>query len=212
LLAAKTKIAGVDSPLDLNCKTNYIEVGTDESEMVKKAIADEIYWCWYQFAEGKADFISDWDWSFWNVDASCFICSKIDISQKTAQLQRIPIGEFEQYLDNALTVPQSGTYSEYLTGKENGHVDLGSTNPIILDSNSPLYVVFIAQKKSKALTTIEKLSLGLSGAGTTTSFAFGVLYKATRKSELAPGWAVFQGNDAVKQCSNLEVFKPAGSP
>ncbi|MFH1182451.1 MAG: hypothetical protein V1702_05825 [Candidatus Woesearchaeota archaeon] len=140
VLHASTKTTITDSPFPINCDTQFIDITekgifkntdqviTSESEMtqdtVNRAIANEMYDCWYQFLQGNQEvFYRSWsikindDWT-----TECMICSEISISQEAAdKIGKRNSGDFIQWMKDT-TIQQytsgSGTsdmnYYDYL--------------------------------------------------------------------------------------------------
>lgn len=151
LLKAQSKILG--KPLvgeNSPCKTEIIEIKKTDEYEIKQDIANEMYDCWYQFGEGKKDFLSDWEW--FKGDNWCFICSKIDFSEKVQN--EIPeVIDFSDFLATE-SMPLHGekTFFEYFydAGEEISVDDF----PVNLDTSDPLYVVFFADKKASTANYI----------------------------------------------------------
>ncbi len=177
--ASKTKVVQ-ESPVfkDLNCKTQFIEV-TDKTirkndkliatlnkepqYRVKKAIASEIYDCWYQMGEGKLD---PWgDWQIGQHTKHCMVCSEISFDK--AQIKQIE--NLDEFL-NKEKIPQTGqTYSDYIT-KGKGF------SPMTFDTSSQISIIYQVDDVSNVGTmsgyTMSGCIVGAgAGAGVGTIFA-----------------------------------------
>ena len=146
LLKSQSKILG--RPLvgeNTPCKTDIIEIKKTDEYEIKQDIANEMYDCWYQFAEGDKDFLSDWDW--FKGDNWCFVCSKIDFSEKV-QNEVPEIIDFSDFLATE-SMPLHGekTFFEYFYDTEEREISVDDF-PVNLDTSTPLYVVFFADKKA----------------------------------------------------------------
>ena len=145
LLKAQSKILG--RPLvgeNTPCKTDIIEIKKTDEYEIKQDIANEMYDCWYQFGGGNQDFLGDWDWFKGN--NWCFICSKIDFSEKV-QNEVPEIIDFSDFLaTEPMPLYEEKTFFEYFYGVE-GEISIDDF-PVNLDTSTPLYIVFFADKKA----------------------------------------------------------------
>ncbi len=125
----KSKTEGFVGSLD--CRTDYtcvsggsdcaglssssnVKVDASNKEAIMKVLADKMSDCWWQFGEGKANYLGISDRSGWGTD-SCAVCSVVefdkDVSDKNAQ---ITYREFYNYLSS--TQKGDRTYFSYLYG------------------------------------------------------------------------------------------------
>lgn len=125
----KTTNAGIKEPsINFKCSTQQLELNEknykrnekkqeytkDTSFGAKKAIADEMSDCWYQFLEGQGD-------PFGKIDGDktrCFICSEV----KFESISKGEIGNLKEFLEK--TPESTGaerTYSQYLYKGENAY-------------------------------------------------------------------------------------------
>lgn len=154
----KTPIIGTASPFDLNCKTRTEIIKEKDKEKIKEALANSMYDCWYQMAEGKFDFFSDWDFGL--SDSRCIICS-INKFDENAWQGEMNVNEFEDYLNTKKIPIKKITYAEYFTGVENAKVDFGE-EIMSLDKDNPVYTIFLVNKRS---SWIKQLGLGAGAVG-----------------------------------------------
>jgi hypothetical protein len=137
---AKTQTWVTDSPVSLNCHTQFIDVRDDgifvngkesisakpTDDSVKRAVANQLYDCWYQFGAGTIN--PFWqEIAAWTDKTHCVICSQISFEPKAiAELKATnPDGKltgFEDWLkqnniqENAAATSDSNTkYYDYLT-------------------------------------------------------------------------------------------------
>jgi len=164
LSKSKTKAFGVEGGSYLNCPANYIEINKDgiffndekdvnlkgktkqeKEEIIKRFLANQLYDCWYQFGEGKIDFLGDWDVGIWG-DKRCFPCAKIEL--KDNFLTAFTYGDFEQYLRDTIYFKKS-TYGDYMFPFYNNKFlikpDYNNEN---LNQGKTLTIAFIAFKSS----------------------------------------------------------------
>ena len=79
LLKAQSKIMGTPLYDTINCKTEVHDIDQGNEEEIYKFITYRMYDCWYQFGEGKKDFLEDWQ--FGSFDNWCHVCSRIEFDQ-----------------------------------------------------------------------------------------------------------------------------------
>ena len=140
------------------CETSYVEINEDDEEEIKAILADEMYYCWDQFGEGRKDFISEWRDGRW-----CFICSRIDYDP-SVQSEYPAIDNFDLYLrDNEFPYfTQNKTTSFYEYFYEDGNMqDLSKSFQI--DTGKTSYVVFCADKEKNWNDIGKGLGIGVGG-------------------------------------------------
>ena len=97
LLKSQSKILGKPMYEELNCKTEVHEIKTTDKEEIYKFMTYRMYDCWYQFGEGKKDFLDNYD--FGNSDEWCNICSRIDFDENVQdKYLNIKMEEFHNFL------------------------------------------------------------------------------------------------------------------
>ena len=142
-LRTQGKIAGYTTFQELSCKIRQRKIKTVDEENIKKAISEEMYDCWYQFGEGKKDFLTDRDWG--TGDNWCFICSRIEFENRVKE--EVPqINGLMNYLDSTPVPFYDGSFFNYFYGTEG---DIGGQifeNDVYV-TNAPLYVAFFGDKK-----------------------------------------------------------------
>ena len=146
-LASKAKGPLGSSLIDnLNCKTQYGEIDELNEEKLYEEIALRMYDCWYQFGEGKRDFLSNLDPG--GSDEWCFICSRIDFSEDVQdKYPTIKLENFHQFLKSK-QIPFSNRYQtfyEYLFGNKDLNQVEGQINDpsLIWNTNESLYIMFL---------------------------------------------------------------------
>ncbi|MBU0930126.1 MAG: hypothetical protein KJ623_03565, partial [Nanoarchaeota archaeon] len=60
----------VGGNVPLKCKSQELKITDKNQEKMKETIANAMYDCWYQYGEGKIDFIK----LFSNTAVECYIC------------------------------------------------------------------------------------------------------------------------------------------
>nr|MBA4405380.1 hypothetical protein [Nanoarchaeum sp.] len=210
LLKEKSKLLGTNPLVDkLNCETNLVDVNSKDEIEIKKIISEEMYDCWYQFDEGKRDFLDTWD--FGKGDNYCFVCSRIDFSKET-QEEISSFGDLSTYL-NTQAIPLKGqtTFFEYFYGDDYNPASYQSIEENY-PTNKPMYVVFFADKRqgidfggaTSGLAAgllcvggiaLSPFTMGLSGAIVCTSVVgvAGEAYISTHKNTFING--LYVGND-----------------
>lgn len=153
LLKEKSKLLGTNPLItDLNCETNLVDVNSKDEVEIKKIIVNEMYDCWYQFGEGKRDFLDNYD--FGRGDNYCFVCSRIDFSEKT-QNEVPQITNLMSYLSNEqLPLHTQETFFDYLYGKDS-YVK-PTEDESIFSTKTPLYIVFFADKRLDAWDNVQQ--------------------------------------------------------
>jgi hypothetical protein len=127
LKKAETMIAKLPTQSSIECDTDYVQIKKDgiylndkkdlsfqrnsketSEEQIKSFLADQMFDCWYQFLEGKVDFVGIE--SVVISPSRCFICSSINFEE--AYLEDFKFEDWEQYLkDKELKEGQS--YFDY---------------------------------------------------------------------------------------------------
>ena len=124
------------SGVSLDCRTNYVCISslggsceainptqTIEIDLSKdaaknetmKAIAEEMSDCWWQFGEGKVDYLSLGDKGIWDKN-TCAVCSIVKFDKKIQEeAEKITYEEFYDYLEKTEKT-SSQKYLKYLYG------------------------------------------------------------------------------------------------
>lgn len=120
---------------DLRCPTKNVNILYNKDEKVsgeeniviknqddvKRAIADEMFDCWYKFGNGQVDFATNSDYFRLYGDQTCLVCSDLrfggNLVASTAIGNRID--HFEDYLANTNVPGRDITYWEYFGGRLN---------------------------------------------------------------------------------------------
>lgn len=170
------------SPDEVSCPTEEITIRSDDSQTMKKEIADAMVGCWSDFKEGRPTIFSE-------SRTYCALCSVIDFQDKDRSL-----GHFTEFLaTQPLPSNRSKTYMDYLMRYENPRAREIIDDPSIFDSadtalddridTSKRYAVVFVYAKGK--TAIENV-IDYFGRGTT-SLAMG--FGAWGTTTLATGTA-----------------------
>lgn len=152
LLKERTKILGKPLMDDVKCETHLVEIDSTDKNEIYEEITNEMYDCWYQFGEGKRDFLSDYD--FAGSNEWCFVCSRIDFSEEVKEeYPKINMVDFNSFLTNEV-IPLSSrdtTFYEYFYGEDLPNQIGGDLQDIssVFDTNEPLYVGFLIDKNRK---------------------------------------------------------------
>lgn len=125
----KSKTAGFAGSLD--CRTDYacvsgggdcanlesssnVKVDASDKDAIMKVLADKMSDCWWQFGEGKTNYLGLSDRTGWGQN-SCAVCSIVEFDKSVLdQNSKITYREFYNYL--AKTPKGDGTYFSYLYG------------------------------------------------------------------------------------------------
>lgn len=145
LLKAQSKL--LDSPFydDLNCKTNVHEINELDEEHIYNLLTFEMYDCWYQFGEGKRDFLEGWEFGYY--DNWCWVCSRIDFDQNV-QKEFPLLNGLANYLKTERVPLKEGepTFFEYIYSDFSEEL---KKQPFEFEikTSDPLYIVFFADKR-----------------------------------------------------------------
>ncbi|MBT7903487.1 hypothetical protein HN587_06510 [Candidatus Woesearchaeota archaeon] len=143
---------------EIDCPTKYLTLKGSKEAQLKKEFANEIFYCWNNFGEGKLQLFSATD------DKFCVVCSVISFQKKDLQLER-----FDKFLQTK-KIPvkirdRRYTYAEYVSGghqTNTGVVDnTGQPDNTFLDTSKTYAVLFTYFKESYW----SKLKGALWGAG-----------------------------------------------
>jgi len=214
LLRTQAKIMGKTTLQELSCTTDMIELSSSDESEIKEVISGELYDCWYQFAEGKKDFLSDFDWG--NGDNYCFICSRIDFSERVQE--DIPeIKDLVNYLGTTPLQLHSGkSFFEYMYDDQSSKIDSQAFSNNYLTSE-PFYVVFFADKRFEfwdgGFSDISRLASTFVGGAWTGAKIGGpwgaviggvgstALTKTSTKTEFVSGLYFGSGEEVIGACN-----------
>ncbi|MBT7237698.1 hypothetical protein HN865_02465 [Candidatus Woesearchaeota archaeon] len=153
LLKEKSKILGRPLIDEVMCETNMVEINSNDEEIIFQDITNEMYDCWYQFGEGKVDFL-DGSRDFGSGNNWCFICSRlefgVDVQDKFGEVGQTEINDFLNYLKiEQVPFSKGETFFEYFYGES--HVGttnfISEDNGLSIDISKPLYVAFLGDKR-----------------------------------------------------------------
>lgn len=150
LLKAQSKILGKPLYDDLNCKTEVHELKTTNKEELYEFITYRMYDCWYQFGEGKKDFLSIYD--FGDSDEWCNICARIDFSENVQdKYPEIKMEDFHNYLKTTtLPLREDQSFYEYFYGEIPGKIEGNIDDSLFVwNTDEPIYVSFLADHNRK---------------------------------------------------------------
>lgn len=105
VVAGKLPLGG-----SLDCKTHYFNVTSKDKTEEMKTLADEMSSCWYEFGEGKIDYISRGI----TEKVSCSVCSIASFDSRLKDTS-ISYQEFYDYLRTTKKT-ETQTYLQYLYG------------------------------------------------------------------------------------------------
>ena len=146
MLKSKTEIPVVGLDTKLACTTYVYNIESAEIVSVQKTIAEELYYCWWQFGKGEVDLDK---WRITSPGYTCFICAEIRFSE--GMLKNFPESQkidMASYL-NTYFIPGSKkkTYSDYFLGEKEGFNNQNIRNDLTF--NDKIFIVF---KFDKTLT------------------------------------------------------------
>ncbi len=147
LLKERSKILGNPVFDQLQCETDNVEIKDTDEDKIYTELAGEMYDCWYQFGEGKIDFLDDYD--AWAGDRWCFVCSKLSFDEDVIEeMESINVDDFNDFMATK-TIPLKGdqTFYNYIYGDVE-NPNLPSTNDKWA-TEEPIYVVFYADKSEE---------------------------------------------------------------
>lgn len=102
--AALMRFKNIELSPFLKCETQQYIITKNNVEEAKQTIADAMYNCYYQFAQGEKNLFSD-------EGRFCFVCSTIDFEEQGTKIKELPAFQkylFENYADS------KHTYAQYL--------------------------------------------------------------------------------------------------
>ena len=105
------------SGANLACKTYKIEVETDDLDVIKKTIAEQMYLCYWQFGAGKFTLLEK-NLVELKSGPFCYVCNEIifkDHPAKKVGVDKVK-EEIVKYLNEAYIPSSNITYSEYFLG------------------------------------------------------------------------------------------------
>jgi hypothetical protein len=149
LLKERSKILGNTLIDNVVCETNLIEIKSTDKNEIYGEITNEMYDCWYQFGEGKRDFLDNND--FMGSDEWCFVCSRIDFDEDVKdKYSELSMGEFNDFLktENLPLSSEEITFYEYFYGGglPNQIGDNLQNSFSVFSTDEPLYVGFLIDK------------------------------------------------------------------
>jgi len=178
------KIIDIDSPVRLNCKTQYIDLEDDEilfgdhtkklsgnpeddKNKLKELVFEQLSECWYQFGEGRTAVQKAS-----KVDSACVICSEIipdnDFVENYAEDLKLKLDDLYSYAGDHEGVAYNANkdYMSYLTG--DGDMPQFTTSPDkSIKFDKPYYVVFQVVNKNVADAKVDSGVVDCSVAGKT---------------------------------------------
>ncbi len=166
LAKSKTKVI-LESPFYLDCYSSYIDIkkegiymsnnlkdnkldvkfkGKTKDEIddsIKDYLAKQLYDCWYQFGEGKIDFLGEID--FFKSNIRCFPCANVHFDENF--LEGFTYGDWEEYLSEK-QLPYGISYKKYITGEDSRDIYSEETKEKLINSKKAEYmsIYFIAVK------------------------------------------------------------------
>lgn len=157
-----SKLGKVSLNPDLKCQTKLVHINTDDKQEVMRGIADELYWCWYMFGEGKINFGDNWE--FLEGENGRFACSVITFGEKTKNLKSISAVEFRDFLmdpENSKS-PGGESYWDYFSKGFANLIDKDASVDGEIDLTKDYFVFF---GYLKDMDSIRQTSASVWGAG-----------------------------------------------
>jgi hypothetical protein len=156
-LRAQSKLLGTTTFENLACETHELKIKNLNEEGIKSEISNEMYDCWYQFAKGERDFLDDWDWGTGN--NYCFICSRIEFSDKIQEETPQISGLMKYLATEPLPFREEQSLFDYIYA-DTSVGQISETDNY--STTEPLYVVFFADKRYEFESdTFETVTAGI---------------------------------------------------
>lgn len=147
LLKAKSKALGKPLIGEITCTTELLEIDETEEGKVKDIISKEMYDCWYQFGgEQEIDFLDDHDWGAGN--NWCFVCNRIDFSEKTQEEVPEIVGIFDYLKTEPINYVEKEpkTFFNYIYSNFSENIDPQEFD-YVYSTDEPFYIVFFGDKR-----------------------------------------------------------------
>jgi hypothetical protein len=162
LLKARSKVLGNTLFDQLQCETDNVKVKATAEDEIYTELAGEMYDCWYQFGEGKVDFLDDYD--AWQGDRWCFVCSKLTFDEDVVEdVDGVSVDNFNDFMaTKTIPLKKEQTFHNYIYGDvENPNLPNSGDE---WDTENPVYVVFYADK-SREFNAAFWTEAGVGAAG-----------------------------------------------
>jgi len=144
LLKARSKVLGETLFDQIQCEIDNVEVKATGEDEIYGEIAGEMYDCWYQFGEGKVDFLDNYD--AWQGDNWCFVCSKISFDEEVQEEHDELDGLYDFLSTKTIPLKEEQTFFQYMYGEvEDVEGDTSTKTPVDVDEE--FYVSFFADKR-----------------------------------------------------------------
>ena len=127
--------------IPLKCNVQSIEIkNTGEFKKVDETIANAMYDCWYQFGEGKIDFLNTYDLTD---NRYCFLCNKISFDDSIKNKNIVGLDNYlkEQKIGGGSSI----TYADYFY-TDSSNKDLSQFNNF--NTNKPLYILYYVDRNN----------------------------------------------------------------
>jgi hypothetical protein len=149
-LSSKTKIFGeFDPSIDLKCPTDYIEVSSNEQEVVFRMLADALAQTWNEFLEGKEAVFDT------ATENYCVVRRVIEFKEEETY------SGFIQYLVENNPKGRTDSYLSYLSntvGRDK--IEITENEPLLeadeINTATPYAAVFIISQREKLRTEVAK--------------------------------------------------------
>ena len=168
---SKTLKGGKGGTENFNCGTYYYNFDLETKDTILKNMADEMFWCYWQFGRGELNFIDDF--KFKGV-SKCYVCSQFTFSDQTRvnYPDGITVNEFLIYLNNYRIPLGEETYAEYILGIPGARYEVNPADKSFFPLNEEYWVVFSVIKEGvvssffgKTSGKVQATSGGLAIAG-----------------------------------------------
>jgi hypothetical protein len=189
------------SPLglnELNCATEQKEVKTDDVEKIKATLAQAMFECYYEFGEGKIDFVSSHTEKFKGGSTNvCFLCSEMNFNEKASKAS-ITYADLDLYMKYHKPFGSDRTYAQLLNRK-------GAGLDVPFNLGKTLNVIFMVSKKGgegDGKTYWERVKNRISNLGDTFHNSIG--YATETRSDVL----LVSSAAAKDMCGDIISFKP----
>jgi hypothetical protein len=157
-----------NSLVPLKCKTENIEITSQDPTKIKKRIAESMYDCWWMLGEGKVRFWTEGaakSFGLGNIKSTCVICSTISFSDKLKK-KNMNL-DIATYLSETKIPLKNMTFLEYFTEEEGTRLPT-DVDLVPIRTDQEYAVVFMGMESDELWEPIVKdLGIVLSGLGGT---------------------------------------------
>lgn len=98
-IATKTDFFGKEAFVPWTCETKLVFIDTADKEEAMGLIAEELYWCWWQFDVFERDDPLG-QWGAYLANVNCNVCSYILLGEETKKIDSITGEDLVDYMRN----------------------------------------------------------------------------------------------------------------